>query len=71
MRTLDWVQLTFIVLKLCNAITWPWWQVMLPYILLYGAVMSFWVIAWILIFGDHALSWIRDHLPRWLRDRLP
>ena len=71
MRALDWLQFAFIVLKLCNAITWPWWQVMLPYILLYAAVSSFWVIGCILILGDHALSWIRDQLPRWLRDRLP
>ena len=71
MKILDQLQLTLIVLKLCNAITWPWWKVMLPYLLLYGAVMSFWVIAWILILADHALLWIRDQLPPWLRDRLP
>ena len=29
-------QITFIILKLCGAITWNWWLVMLP--LLIGAV---------------------------------
>lgn len=71
MKPLDQLQVTLIVLKLCSAISWPWEIVLLPYILLFGAASSFWVIGWILILGDHALSWLWDQVPRWLRDRLP
>ena len=62
MRSLDWLQLVFIILKLCNVIAWPWWQVMLPYILIYGIVISLRIIAWALIAGDHVLCWLCDRM---------
>lgn len=33
------LQLVFIVLKLCNVITWSWWAVLLPTIISVGLVV--------------------------------
>lgn len=33
------LQLVFIVLKLCNVITWSWWAVLLPAIISVGLVV--------------------------------
>lgn len=34
------LQLVFIVLKLCNVITWSWWAVLLPTIISVGIVLA-------------------------------
>ena len=39
MKMGDWIQLAFIVLKLCGVIEWSWFWVLLPYEICLGAVV--------------------------------
>ena len=38
------LQIAFIILRLCNVITWNWWLVMLPLIITFGL----WLISFII-----------------------
>ena len=44
------LQLVFIVLKLCNVITWSWWAVLLPTIISAGLVVVILAIMFIVLF---------------------
>lgn len=40
MGFIDWLQLSFIILRLCNVITWKWTVVLAPYIVVLMAIIA-------------------------------